>query len=81
MRRFATHVAKVMKETLEALGCPTQFDVFIRHCTFRLSFVPVDDSRTGTVAPHFLRRSSILGRFLDHLKRRGMFSTWNPYAI
>ncbi|GFT55270.1 hypothetical protein TNCV_4611421 [Trichonephila clavipes] len=70
------HVAKVVKEILEALGCLTQFDVFIRHCIFQLSFVPIDDSQQGTVALHFLRKKlnirSILG---SPQKTRNVFYT------
>ncbi|UYV82070.1 hypothetical protein LAZ67_21000657 [Cordylochernes scorpioides] len=76
------HVAKVVKETLEALqwDVPTPPVLFTRHCSFRLPHVPFDDTWPGLAALHFLRRGEKLGRCLDRLKRRGIFSTRNPYA-
>ncbi|KAK6761263.1 hypothetical protein RB195_022358 [Necator americanus] len=54
--------------------------VFIRHCSFRLQLVPVDNSRLGQAALHYFRGSQKLGLFLDRFKRRGISPTRNPYA-
>ncbi|UYV82078.1 hypothetical protein LAZ67_21000720 [Cordylochernes scorpioides] len=55
------------------MGCPTPPAVFTRHCSFRLPHVPFDDTWPGRAALYFLRRGEKLGRYLDRLKRRGIF--------
>jgi len=71
------HVAKPVKETLEALNWDVTLAVFSRYCSFRLSPISIDDSWPVWTALAFLWRYEKMGRFVDSLKRCIVLSAWN----
>ena len=52
-----------------------------RCCSFRLPFVSIDGKRPAVSAVPLLWRSQKIGRFMDRLKRRIVFSRWYPKIV
>ena len=60
---------------MESLTPPV---VLSKRCSFRLPFVSIDGTRSGSSAFPLLWRSRKMDRFVDRLKRLIVFSKWYP---